>query len=605
MNTLFSKLRSKHGFDLLFALLFISSFGLISTPAVAQAAPDNTTDSNLQEIPPQDITPPNPIPPLPTTPDSPTPPEELLPSPQTPKKPSDNNTTEETITVTEFKFTGNTVFKKSELASLVANLTERSLSLSRLLQIAADVAQFYADRGYATSGAVISIPQATREKQRGIVEIQIIEGELEEILISTAPKSSSRLKQNYIRDRLELATSKPLNLTRLQEALQLLQIDPLIDRISATLIASPTPGNSILQVTVTEAETFTPEIVLANDRTPSVGSFRRGAKITEANLLGLGDKASLAYNNTDGSNEIDVAYQIPWNPRNGTIGLRYNRSVNEVIETPFDDLDIDSNSDTYELTLQQPIIQRVDRQSYRDFTLGLTTSLRDSESTIEDMPSPLSPGANEDGETRVFALRFFQEYTQRNARSVFALRSQFNFGLDALDSTVNQQVVGVERIPDSRFFSWQFQGQYVSLLGRDSLFLVRANGQIANQRLLSSEQFSLGGANSVRGYRQNQLLTDNGILLSAEVQLPVLRVFEDTGVVQLIPFVDYGRTWNSSGIANSEDPSLASIGLGLQWRQGDNFNARLDWGISLVDIDSRDRTWQENGIHFSTNWVLF
>ena len=109
----------------------------------------------------------------------------------------------------------------------------------------------------------------------------------------------------------------------------------------------------------------------------------------------------------------------------------------------------------------------------------------------------------------------------------------------------------------------------------------------------------------MRGYRQNQLLTDNGILLSAELQLPVFRVFEDTGVVQLIPFIDYGTTWNSSGIANPDEQTLSSVGLGLQWRQSNNFKARLDWGIPLVDVDSRDRTWQENGIHFTTQWVLF
>ncbi len=570
------------------------------TSAIAQIIPDQR-----ETIPPQDIIPPTPIPSLPTNPPaSPAQPEELLPSPTTPQ-PIPTPTTEETITVTEFIFTGNTAVTEAELAPLTANLTNKPLPLSRLLQIASDVAQLYADQGYATSGAVISIPQATRQTQQGVVEIPIIEGELEEIKIFSAPGSSERLNRSYISSRLKLATGKPLNLNRLQEALQLLQINPLIDNVSATLTASATPGGSILEVTVIEAATFTPEIVLANDRTPSVGSFRRGVAITEANLFGLGDEIRLGYNNTDGKYEIDVAYEIPWNPRNGTMGFSYNHSDNEIIEPPFDDLDIESNSDSFELTLRQPVIQTIEQQNYHDFTLGLTTSLRDSESSVADLPFPLSPGANEEGETRVFALRFFQEYTQRNPRSVFALRSQFNFGLDALDSTVNQQIEGVERIPDSRFFAWRFQGQYVRLLGRDSLFLVRTNGQIADQRLLSSEQFSLGGLGSVRGYRQDQLLTDNGIFLSAEVQLPIFRVFEDTGVVQFIPFIDYGTTWNSSGIDNPDDQTLSSVGLGLQWRYGSNFNARLDWGIPLVDVDSRERTWQENGIYFTMRWVLF
>ncbi len=563
------------------------------------------TPEPRETIPPQDIIPPTPIPALPTTPPaSPAQPEELLPSPTTPE-PVPPTTTEETITVTEFIFTGNTAFSEAELASLTANLTNQPLPLSRLLQIASDVAQLYADEGYVTSGAVISIPQVTRQNQQGVVEIQIIEGELEEIKIFSAPGSSQGLNPSYIRSRLKLARSKPLNLNRLQEALQILQINPLIDNVSATLTASATPSKSILEVTVTEASTFTPEIILTNDRPPSVGTFRRGAAITEANLFGLGDEIRLGYNNTDGKDEIDVAYQIPWNARNGTIGFSYNYSDNKIIEPPFDDLDIESNSDSFELTLRQPVIQTIKEQNYHDFSLGLTTSLRDSESSVSDLPFPLSPGANDKGETRIFALRFVQEYTQRNPRSVFALRSQFNFGLDGLNSTVNEQIEGVERIPDSRFFAWRFQGQYVRLLGRDSLFLVRTNGQIADQRLLSSEQFSLGGLGSVRGYRQDRLLTDNGIFLSAEVQLPIFRVFKDTGVVQLIPFIDCGTTWNSSDIENPDNQTLSSVGLGLQWRQGSNFNARLDWGIPLVDVDSRERTWQENGIYFTVRWVPF
>ena len=187
---MFRLLRDKYGFlnqsGSPFIALFFSYFCLIPFRAVAQIPPNNTIDTDRQEVPPQDIAPPNPIPSLPTTPSSPAPPEELLPSPKTPKQPP-GDTTEETITVTEFSFTGNTAFSNAELAPLVANLTERSLPLSQLLQIADDVAQLYAEKGYATSGAVISIPQATRQQRQGNVEIQIIEGELEEIQIFNSP----------------------------------------------------------------------------------------------------------------------------------------------------------------------------------------------------------------------------------------------------------------------------------------------------------------------------------------------------------------------------------------------------------------------------------
>ncbi|NEQ63778.1 MAG: BamA/TamA family outer membrane protein, partial [Moorea sp. SIO4A1] len=69
--------------------------------------------------------------------------------------------------------------------------------------------------------------------------------------------------------------------------------------------------------------------------------------------------------------------------------------------------------------------------------------------------------------------------------------------------------------------------------------------------------------------------------------------------------VDFGTAWNSSGNDNPDPNTLASVGLGLQWQQGNNSTARLDWGIPLISVDSRDRTWQENGLHFSVQWNPF
>lgn len=84
---------------------------------------------------------------------------------------------------------------------------------------------------------------------------------------------------------------------------------------------------------------------------------------------------------------------------------------------------------------------------------------------------------------------------------------------------------------------------------------------------LMNQAFSLlvtpsGGKGSVRGYSKDFLLTDNGIFASAEVQLPVLRVFRGNGVIQVAPFVDWGMVWNSSGQGNPNPNSLASVGLG-------------------------------------------
>jgi hemolysin activation/secretion protein len=190
-------------------------------------------------------------------------------------------------------------------------------------------------------------------------------------------------------------------------------------------------------------------------------------------------------------------------------------------------------------------------------------------------------------------LQFFQEWTSRNSREVIAARSGFNFGIGAFDATIN-----TNDDPDSRFFSWQGQAQWVRLLADDTLLLVRGNMQLADRSLLPIEQFGLGGLGSVRGYRQDLLLTDNGVFATAEVQYPILRIPQWQGVLQVVPFFDVGSAWNS-GRENPDVNTLASVGLGLQWRQSDRFTARLDWGIPLISVDSRERTWQENGVYFS------
>ncbi|BAZ31002.1 hypothetical protein NIES4074_34720 [Cylindrospermum sp. NIES-4074] len=179
-----------------------------------------------------------------------------------------------------------------------------------------------------------------------------------------------------------------------------------------------------------------------------------------------------------------------------------------------------------------------------------------------------------------------------------ALRSQFNLGIGALDATYN------ETPPDGRFFAWRGQAQWVRLLAPDTLFLLRANTQLASRTLLPLEQFGLGGLDSVRGYRQDFLLSDNGAFASAEVQVPIFRSPDKNSKLHIIPFADFGVGWNTDR-DDPKDNTLASVGLGLRWTQGDRLTARLDWGIPLISVDTRGDTWQENGVYFSLQYNPF
>jgi filamentous hemagglutinin family protein len=493
----------------------------------------------------------------------------------------------ERITVNRFDLKGNQVFDSEELAKVLTPYTNKPLSFAELLQARRAITEYYTQRGYITSGAYI--PPQKLENQ--VVTLQVVEGTLEDIEIT----GNQRLNSDYVSSRIETAIDQALQQEALLSALQLLQQDPLIASLSAELKAGTRPGASVLAVEIREADSFSTPILLDNRRTPSVGSFRRQVGLQQGNLLGFGDELFVAYSNTEGSEAFDGSYAIPVNPRNGTLSVRGGLSSSEVIEEPFDQLNILGDSQYYELSLRQPLL----RTPTQEFALGITASRRSSDisSLLDEFdvpPAELSPGADADGQTQVSALRFFQEWTSRSSNQVFALRSQLSWGLGVLGATVNEQG------PDSRFLAWQGQAQWVRQLAPDTLLLLRGGIQLAMSSLLPSEQLGLGGLDTVRGYRQDLLLSDNAALASVEIRLPILRWNERGSVLQIAPFFDVGTAWTNGEEREVANPNtLAAVGLGLRLSLFNGLTARLDWGFPLIAVDVEANTWQENGFYFS------
>lgn len=398
-----------------------------------------------------------------------------------------------------------------------------------------------------------------------------------------------------MRDRVRLAAGVPVNVNDL---LQGLQLDPHIANISAELSAGVNPGESILELELVQAPSFNAQTDLNNGRVPSVGSVRRQVTLQDNTLFGQGDTMLVRYGNTDGSNAVDVEYTYPVNPRNGTVRLLFSHSDSRIIEEPFDVLGIRSTGQTWEMAYCQPIFQTPTQEFATSISFGHRSTATSLFLPNDDdrIGFPLSEGANEEGKTRVSVLRFTQEWTKRGATQVVGARSQFNLGLNWFGATDN---------PDSQFFSWQGQAQWVKQLAPDTLLLLRGNLQLADRPLLSLEQFGLGGFDSIRGYRQDQLLADNGLYGSIEARIPIFRIPQIRSVAQITPFVDWGTAWNSGDRAEPEDKTLASIGLGLRWQFSDWATARLEWGIPLINSNSSSNSLQESGVLFSLTSNVF
>ena len=141
---------------------------------------------------------------------------------------------------------------------------------------------------------------------------------------------------------------------------------------------------------------------------------------------------------------------------------------------------------------------------------------------------------------------------------------------------------------------------------RDNLLVIQSDIQLTPDILLPSEQFTIGGFYSVRGYRQNARVGDNGFRFSAEERITLVKNAENSPIFQLAPFAELGVVWNTAAEDLGDDDNfLASIGIGLLWQPISGLDIRLDYAPPLVDLDDKGDNLQEDGFYFSINYRLF
>ncbi|MBT9317585.1 ShlB/FhaC/HecB family hemolysin secretion/activation protein [Leptothoe spongobia] len=517
-------------------------------------------------------------------------PEEILPS----EPPADDitdvlnldacpplaNTPELSFQAREINVVGNTVLQP-EIDEQVACYLDQEIRLSDLFNLRSRITKLYLEAGYITSGAFVPNNQ---ELTNGTVQIQVIEGEIEDLQIN----GLTRLRQSYVRDRLVRAMTPPFNQRDLEQGLQLLQIDPALERVNAELTAGNGPGKSLLILDLQEADTFGLSLGTDNYRSPSIGSAGVNIGLTVRHPLGVGDNLTASYGNTDGLDLYDVSYAIPVNARDGTLRVRASNSDSRIVQDDFRDVGIRSETTTLSAGFRQALIQT----PAEEFALGLDFDWKRSESFIlDDIPFSFSLGP-EEGKSQVSALRFYQDWVKRSQSRVLAARSQFSIGLDIFDATTNDSGI------DGRFFSWLGQFQWIEQVSPRFLVLTRVGAQLTPDALLPIERFSLGGIGTVRGYSQNQLVTDNTVTGSVEFRIPVTK---DPNKLQLTPFLEAGVGWNNQ-IPDPDPSFIAGLGLGMRWAINPDLSLRLDYGIPLIEADDTGDSLQENGLYFLLNY---
>ena len=123
---------------------------------------------------------------------------------------------------------------------------------------------------------------------------------------------------------------------------------------------------------------------------------------------------------------------------------------------------------------------------------------------------------------------------------------------------------------------------------------LRLAGQAATQALVSGEQFTLGGADTVRGYFESEAVGDMALLASLEWRSRNLLAAAaasagGTPPLELVAsvFADLARAWLIDPLPEQAPyRSLAGAGLGLQLRLGSRANADLDLAWPLKPTHS-------------------
>lgn len=520
-----------------------------------------------QVDPGQDRFPTEPQLPVPLPEDDP----ELPPTPPEQPLPSGADTP---FSVTDINVVGSTLFDEVTLEAIVASYENRQVTLAELQQAADEITQLYLNDGYITSRAVIS----TQTIVDGVVQIDVIEGELEEIIV----EGTDRLV-DYVRVRVAQAGTRPLNQSNLEDQLRLLRVDPMFDSVEASLRAGSGVGKSRLIVRVEEADTIGGSIFSDNNSPPSVGDVRIGGSLQFLNLAGLGDTlfGSATWTTTAGSKVYELGYRVPISPTNGTLLLRATPNEFEITDPdqPTFDLGTEGSTDIYEISVRQPLI----RTPREEFALSLGYRYREGSTLISGIITDA---------TTTNVVSFGQDYVRRDINGAWALQSQFRLGEEDTDETATTDS------SSDGFFSWIGQAQRVQRLSDDNLLLLQTSVQLTPDSLPGSEKFFAGGGLSVRGYDQNQRFGDNGFRFAIEDQIVVTRDEAGLPFFQIAPFLEGAYVWNDTDSIDVTDNNfLLGTGVGFLLNVVEGLNARADLAYPLIDIEELS-TDDPSGLRF-------
>ncbi len=184
--------------------------------------------------------------------------------------------------------------------------------------------------------------------------------------------------------------------------------------------------------------------------------------------------------------------------------------------------------------------------------------------------------------------------------------TSFNAGLNM---SFRGAVSDARQFEDKRY---KARGNYITMtagversqkLPGDFTLLAKMDGQLADQPLISNEQYSSGGVESVRGYHESEASGDNALHGVLELAAPDLlkKVGKDRFSLTPYIFYDAAELWVKEPLpAQQSLAGLSGAGFGMRGTLFGALDYQSDYGFALRDTNRTKAG--DSYLHFKVKW---
>lgn len=481
---------------------------------------------------------------------------------------------------------------KKDLDDLLTPLYEnKDLSRKGIYEIRKAVVQFYQNHGHPLVTVVIPEQDVTQ----GVITMIVFESKLEKLDAYGAKWfSNDRIKSNF-----RMKEGSPVNQRTILEDLQWVNKNPF-HKSNVIYSAGNTPDTTVVEVVTEDRFPLRPYVGIDNTGIDTIGRNRFYGGITWGNAFWVDQQLTYQYTSSWDFYKFQshtAYYQIPFPWRHILNVYGGYSSVHPHLQgsKSIPGGTFKSKGMGVQASGRYNIPLRPFDRVLQEVTVGFdfkrtNTTLFFSETPIFGKLANLSQ----------FMVGYSLGHEGRVAKTSLQLDLFWSPGA-MMDDEKRSDYASLRPGATPRYFYGRaIWGEIFRLPGECSLSLL-ARGQASTQPLLPSEQYGLGGYNTVRGYDEQAYLADDAFNLNTEFRSPVFPLFIRKGAfkdqLQLLAFVDYGFGHNLKKPPGEKmNDFLISIGPGLRYMIGTYLNARIDWGINLHKLNS-DTTWSK--VHFA------